>query len=90
MALGKLKDPAAEHALVAGLQDTDWRVRMNAAMALGPLGTEIAVPKLRITLEDDERVVREWSARSLEMITGERVLYRNQAGEMVPPYNVYH
>ncbi|PLY05831.1 MAG: hypothetical protein C0624_04665, partial [Desulfuromonas sp.] len=33
MALGKLKDPAAEHALVAGLQDTDWRVRMNAAMA---------------------------------------------------------
>jgi len=90
MALGKLKDPAAEHALLTGLQDRNWRVRMNAAMALGPLGSEQALAPLRITLEDEERVVREWSARSLEMITGERVLYRNQQGEMVPPYNVYH
>jgi len=89
-ALGKLKDPAAEQALVAGLADADWSVRMNAAMALGPLGTEQALPALRRTLEDDERVVREWSARSLEMITGQRVLYRNQNGELVPPYNVYH
>jgi len=90
MALGKLKDPAAEHALLTGLQDENWHVRMNAAMALGPLGSEQAVAPLQVTLEDEERVVREWSARSLEMITGERVLYRNQLGEMVPPYNVYH
>jgi len=90
MALGKLKDPAAEKALVEGLTDQNWRVRMNAAMALGPLGTELSETALRTTLEDEERVVREWSARSLEMITGQRVLYRDQKGEMVPPYNVYH
>ena len=90
MALGKLKDPAAEQALVEGLADEDWKVRMNAAMALGPLGSEHSVAPLRKTLEDPERVVREWSARSLEMILGTRVLYRDQHGEMVPPYNVYH
>ncbi len=89
-ALGKLKDPAAEQALIAGLSDPAWSVRMNAAMALGPLGTEHAVAPLQRVLEDEERVVREWAARSLEMITGERVLYRNQDGELVPPYNVYH
>ncbi len=89
-ALGKLKDPTAEQALIDGLADPSWSVRMNAAMALGPLGTEHAVASLRRTLDDEERVVREWAARSLEMITGERVLYRNQSGELVPPYNVYH
>ncbi len=90
LALGKLKDPAAEQALVKGLADGDWAVRMNAAMALGPLGTERSEPALRRALEDEERVVREWASRSLEMVTGQRVLYRNQKGELVPPYNVYH
>ncbi len=90
LALGKLRDPQATDALIAGLTDGDWEVRMNAAMALGPLGAQKAEQPLRQTLEDEVTVVREWSARSLEMITGQRTLYRNAKGEMVPPDNVYH
>ncbi|MDF1579167.1 MAG: HEAT repeat domain-containing protein [Desulfuromonadales bacterium] len=90
LALGKLKDRRAAAAMISALDDPDWRIRMNAAMALGPLGGPAAVESLRKTLEDEVRVVREWSARSLEMITGEHVLYRNNAGDYVPPYNIYH
>jgi len=90
LALGKLKDSRAEAALINGLADSDWKVRMNAAMALGPLGGEAAVSPLRKTLEDEVHVVREWSARSLEMITGEHITYRNEKGEYVAPYNIYH
>ncbi len=90
LALGKLRDSRAESALIAGLTDADERVRMNAAMALGPLGGTLAEKPLRKSLEDDVHVVREWSARSLEMITGQPVLYRNSHDEFVRPYTVYH
>lgn len=90
LALGKIKDPRAEQTLITGLSDPDWQVRMNAAMALGPLNAQAAVAPLRRTLEDPVHVVREWSARSLEMILGERMTYRNEKGEYVAPYNVYH
>lgn len=90
LALGKLRDPRAESTLIAALQDSDATVRMNAAMALGPLGSEAAATALDVTLEDDVHVVREWSARSLEMIRGTPVLYRNSQGEYVRPYQVYH
>lgn len=90
LALGKLKDRRGEKALIKGLKDPDWQVRMNAAMALGPVGSKASVAPLKITLEDDVHVVREWSARSLEMITGTHMLYRNAKGEYVPPYNIYH
>jgi HEAT repeat protein len=89
-ALGKLRDPRAEAALIAGLGDEEWRVRMNAAMALGPLGSPAAIEPLRKTMEDEVHVVREWSARSLETITGSHVLYRNEKGDYVPPYAIYH
>jgi HEAT repeat protein len=90
LALGKLRDSSAESALVAGLNDPDSLVRMNAAMALGRLGGPVAAEALTITLEDEVHVVREWSARSLEMITGKPVLYRNSHDEYVRPYLVYH
>lgn len=90
LALGKLRDPRAEATLITGLADVDARVRMNAAMALGPLGGPQAAKALKRSLDDEVHVVREWSARSLEMITGEPVLYKNSKGEMVRPYNVYH
>lgn len=90
LALGKLRDPQAEKTLIDALRDPDASVRMNAAMALGPLGSEAAAPALEGTLEDDVHVVREWSARSLEMIRGTPVLYRNSQGEYVRPYQVYH
>jgi len=89
-ALGKLKAPEAEQVLLTGLRDSHWRNRMHAAMALGPIGSEATIAPLKATLEDEVRVVREWSARSLEMITGERTRYRNQNGELVLPYRVYH
>lgn len=90
LALGKLKDSRAERALVQGLKDPRWQVRMNAAMALGPLGGDRAAEAQRLALEDEVTVVREWSARSLSMITGQAVHYRNGQGQQVPPYNVYH
>ena len=90
LALGKLKDPRAEGALLKGLTDPDWKVRMKAAMALGPVGSAAAVAPLQITLEDDVHVVREWSARSLEVITGQHLKYRNEKGEYVSPYSIYH
>ncbi len=90
LALGKLRDARAEAALIKGLSDTDWRARMNAAMALGPLGGPAAAAALEESLDDEVHVVREWSARSLEMVSGKPVLYKNSKGEMVRPYNVYH
>ncbi|PLX93981.1 MAG: hypothetical protein C0621_06330 [Desulfuromonas sp.] len=90
LAFGKLRDPRAEEALIAGLKDDDWQVRMNAAMALGPLVSKKAVPALEVTLEDEIHAVREWSARSLEMITGHHLKYRNEKGEYVAPYSIYH
>lgn len=89
LALGKLKDPRAEGALLKGLIDPDWKVRMKAAMALGPVGSTAAVAPLQRTLEDDVHVVREWSARSLEVITGQHLKYRNEKGEYVTPYSIY-
>ncbi len=90
LALGKLRTPKAETVLIRGLSDGDWQARMNAAMALGPLGGPQAAAALKRTLNDEVHVVREWSARSLEMVTEQPVLYKNSKGEMVRPYNVYH
>ena len=90
LALGKLKDPQAESALISGLSSTDWQSRMNAAMALGPVGSAKSIVPLRGALDDEVMVVREWAARSLSVITGKSVMYRDAHGEMVEPYSVYH
>jgi HEAT repeat protein len=90
LALGKLRDPRAEQALIAALADSDWQVRMNAAMALGPIGGALSQAPLRHSLEDEVLVVREWSARSLSTITGHAVQFKDVAGELVAPYKVYH
>ncbi len=89
-ALGKLKDPRAEAALIDGLADADWQSRMNAAMSLGALGGPAAAAALEKVVEDEVLVVREWAARSLEMISGSHVKYRNEQGEYVLPYSIYH
>ncbi len=90
LALGKLRAPRAESALLAGLADPDWEVRMNAAMALGTVGTASSASGLEKTLDDPVMVVREWSARSLSVVTGKAVRYRDEDGNMVEPYSVYH
>ncbi|WP_020676108.1 HEAT repeat domain-containing protein [Geopsychrobacter electrodiphilus] len=89
-ALGKLKDPRAVGALVSVLHDPDWQIRMNAATALGPIGSNLQAPQLETLLDDNVNVVREWAARSLEMMTGRRYTYRNEDGKNVKPYNIYH
>jgi HEAT repeat protein len=89
-ALGKLKDTRTVEALISVLHDPAWRIRMNAAMALGPVGTAEQAAKLETLLEDEVNVVREWAARSLETMTGKRYTYRNEAGEYVQPYSIYH
>ena len=90
LALGKLRDSRAEAVLIAGLSDPDWQVRMNAAMALGTVGKERSIVSLQQTLEDDVLVVREWSARSLSVISGKTVQFRDANGKLVEPYSVYH
>jgi HEAT repeat protein len=64
-------------------------VRVECAWSLGILIAKPAEGALRKTLEHPDPNVREWSARALENITGERVMYRNAAGKMALPYNLY-
>ncbi len=64
-------------------------VRVECAWSLGILIAKPAEGALRRTLEHPDPNVREWSARALENITGERVMYRNASGKMSLPYNLY-
>lgn len=53
LALAKLGDHAAQKPLVAALGDPNVRVRAVAATALGRLGCEAALPKLRVLASGD-------------------------------------
>ena len=67
----------------------DVGVRVECAWSLGILIAKPAEGALRQTLEHPDPNVREWSARALENITGERVMYRGADGKMILPYNLY-
>ncbi len=71
------------------LLEGETGVRVECAWSLGILIAKPAEGALRKTLEDADPNVREWSARALENITGERVLYRDAKGKKVLPYNLY-
>ncbi|TNF49960.1 HEAT repeat domain-containing protein, partial [bacterium] len=88
-ALGRIGDPDSLRTLIDALNNERWAVRRHAAQALGNLEVTDAVPALREALEDPEPVVREWAARSLETLTGVQTLYRDEDGQMIPPYNLY-
>ena len=64
-------------------------MRVECAWSLGILQAKPAESALRKTLENPDVNVREWSARALENITGDRVLYRDANGKMILPYNLY-
>lgn len=64
-------------------------VKVECAWSLGILQARPAEGALRKTLEHPDIDVREWSARALENITGERVFYRDAGGKMILPYNLY-
>lgn len=67
----------------------DVGVRVECAWSLGILIAKPAEGALRQTLEHPDPNVREWSARALENITGERVLYLDAKGKRILPYNLY-
>jgi HEAT repeat protein len=71
------------------LEEGDIGVKVECAWSLGILQAKPAEAALRKTLEHPDVDVREWSARALENITGDRILYRDAKGKMVPPYNLY-
>ncbi|MGE5189259.1 MAG: HEAT repeat domain-containing protein [Gemmatimonadota bacterium] len=71
------------------LEAGDAEVQVECAWSLGILQAKPAEGALRRTLENPDVDVREWSARALENITGDRVLYRDASGKMILPYNLY-
>jgi len=88
-ALGRLGDPRGYVIIAASAGDPDRKVRLTAIQAIMDLGDPRAVPVLQEALGDEEWMVREWAARGLESITGQRYRYRSQNGEEVYPYALY-
>ena len=88
-ALGRIGDPRGYSVIAAAAEDPDWRIRLAAVQALGDLANKEAVPALTGALGDEEWIIREWAARGLESVTGDRLTYRDQKGEDVYPYNLY-
>jgi HEAT repeat protein len=88
-ALGRLGDRRGYELIAASVADPGRDVRLTAIQALRDLGDERAVPLLEEALDDEEWMIREWAARGLESITGDRYRYRNQHGEEVHPYSLY-
>ncbi len=88
-ALSKCGTPKSFAPLERWLDAGDTGVKVECAWSLGILQAKPAEAALRRTLENRDVDVREWSARALENITGDRVLYRDASGKMVLPYNLY-
>jgi HEAT repeat protein len=89
-ALGKLGAVDAAPALRDLLSDPEWRVRLEAARALGLLEDRASGEALaRLRESDPEPSVREWAARSLALLTGAVEKYRDARGEWVEPDSLY-
>ncbi|RMG57105.1 MAG: HEAT repeat domain-containing protein [Deltaproteobacteria bacterium] len=88
-ALAKCGTKKAVPHLIKALRRGSVRMKVACSWSLGLLEAQEAVPDLKRMLEHEDVDVREWAARALENITGERVRYRNAKGEMVLPYNLY-
>ncbi|WP_025322873.1 HEAT repeat domain-containing protein [Deferrisoma camini] len=89
-ALGMLGDPAHAADLLPLLSDPDWRVRMEAARALGVLeagGADAVLDRLR--RDDPVPAVREWAARSLALIRKTPQTFPDETGRERLPDNVY-
>ncbi len=89
-ALGKLGKEKSLPILIELTKSSDYKVRLQACQALGDLNLKEGIPALRVALNDREVLVREWAARSLELLTGERTLYRDEKGKLALPYSIYH
>ncbi len=90
LALGTAGSEASIKPLVAALGSSNMLTRVNASISLGQLEAKQAVdPLTEIMEKDQDPYVREWSARALENITGNRYKYKDENGAMVFPYNLY-
>jgi HEAT repeat protein len=88
-ALGKCGTRKSFAPLERWLEAGEVGVKVECAWSLGILQAKPAEGALRRTLEHEDENVRQWSARALENITGERVLYRDANGKMILPYGLY-
>jgi len=90
LALGTTGGEKSIKPLIATLSVKDMNTQVNTSIALGQLDAKDAVdPLTKIMEEDDDPYVRQWSARALENITGNRYKYKDEYGDMVFPYNLY-
>ncbi|HEY3346175.1 MAG TPA: HEAT repeat domain-containing protein [Nitrospirota bacterium] len=90
LALGTAGTHDCIASLIGSLTDPNMMTRVNATISLGTLAALDAVdPLTKIMDSDQDPYVREWSARALENITGNRYKYRDEHGAMIYPYNLY-
>ncbi|MCI0485817.1 MAG: M56 family metallopeptidase [Blastocatellia bacterium] len=66
--LGEIGDPAAGPALLELLKSKDWRLRSQAADALGDVGIKEAIDPLTRALDDESESVRENARKALRKI----------------------
>jgi HEAT repeat protein len=74
IALGKKKDKRATQVLINLAQkDVGPILKKRCVLSLGEIGDPEAIPLLRKFLKGDNRMLRDYSARVLEKITGKRI-----------------
>ena len=89
LSLGRVAKDLGVSRIAAFTAAPERDVRLTAIQALRDLGDERAIPLLEEALDDEEWMIREWAARGLESITGDRWRYRNQHGKEDYPYALY-
>lgn len=73
--IGKLRDPNGVPVLTTALNDSNWRVRLQAALALGVMPDGQAVGPLgEVLAGDDSTLVRAAAARALAAIGGDQAV----------------
>ena len=74
ISLGNRKDKRAVRALISlARKDVGPILKKRCILSLGEIGDPEAIPLLRKFLKGDNRMLRDYSARVLEKITGEKV-----------------
>ncbi len=73
-ALSNFTSEATLKTLIKLLDDTDRRVRINAAKSLGEIGAIVAIPALDNALEDPEWSVRKQAVKALVQFNDDRVI----------------
>ena len=90
LALGTAGTDKSIPDLIKALGSKNMMTKVNASISLGQLDAKDAVGPLTVMVEKDaDPYVREWAARALENITGNRYKYKDEHGAMVFPYNLY-